>query len=508
MGDLSEIGPDGRAAVTIQVAPHWIDHHFQGQAVLPAVEAMQLLAHWMGRLRPGMPVGHIQAAAFDKFLAMPPAGEKIQAWCELRQQPDGALAAALLTRTQARSGGMSRTKIHARVEFQSAAPSPGPMALDLAAALDGACLQVAPRALYRDLVPFGPGFQTIDQPVRLTAEGALALIRAPERWDGQTELPLGSPFVLDAAFHAACVWSQRYAGVVAFPVGIARRAVLVPTRPGDTYVARVFPVPSRDPVMLVFDIWILDFDGRPYELLQGVRMRDVSGGRLQPPAWIRAAEAENTLQGIAARCDALVLIERATLMPFAGQCLSEAEARRTVKMVPKRLADYLSSRLSCKRLVRKLTGGDGRTPAHAISTLAADGIRPACPLTAGGAAYCCSVAHDRRYTVAVAAAEAIGVDVEPLDDRILKSLRIFMDDREQAAVQASDLGAVAAAVRVWTIKEAVAKRLDIHLADAWTRVRVAAIGAEQSRVRIDDTTEAVVIHQQVGAHVITLSGET
>ncbi|MFZ1986943.1 MAG: 4'-phosphopantetheinyl transferase superfamily protein, partial [Desulfatitalea sp.] len=282
-------------------------------------------------------------------------------------------------------------------------------------------------------------------------------------------------------------------------VGIAQRIVVAPTRPGETYVSRIFPV-RIEPALLTFDIWIVDMDGRPCEILRGVAMRDVSGGRLQAPDWIRAPKEDHSVARIAAHCESAVLIERSTLMPFADRCLSARELLPTDRMGAKRRTDFLSSRLACKRLYRRLSGHDDQTPARDIGTLAADGIRPA----VGGAPYHCSVAHDRRFTVAVAGRDPIGVDVERLDGRVLKSLRIFMDAGEQETVRVSALGAVGAAVRVWTIKEAVAKMLNIHLADSWARTRVVAIGAEQSQIRIGDGPTAVAVHQQVGDHLITL----
>ena len=96
---------------------------------------------------------------------------------------------------------------------------------------------------------------------------------------------MGSPFPLDAAFHAACVWGQRYAQIVAFPIGIEKRLVFKPTQPGTTYLSRIIPV-RKNPDLLTFDIWIYDQDGHLYEGAWGVQMRDVSAGRLKPPRWI------------------------------------------------------------------------------------------------------------------------------------------------------------------------------------------------------------------------------
>jgi phosphopantetheinyl transferase len=351
-------------------------------------------------------------------------------------------------------------------------------------------------------VPFGPGFQSISEPLRLTEEGALAVIRAPEGARPHTDLHLGSPFVLDGAFHAACVWSQRFAGVTAFPVGIDQRMLVAPTRPGDTYVSRIFPKETRS-ALLTFDIWILGADGQLFEMLKGVRMRDVSGGKLHPPDWIRSRDAVGPLERMAGHSAAVAIIDRTTLMPFADQCLAEPERRRTVRMGPKRLIDYLSARIACKRLSRQLSGNDLCTPAREIVTLDTDGIRPSCS-GIGGRSYYCSVSHDRRFAVAVAGEQPIGVDVEALDEKVLKSLHLFMDNGEQQAVRTSSLGPVGAAVRVWTIKEAVAKMLNMNLADAWARAHVLAIEAEQSRVRIADGPEVSVIHQLLDDHLITL----
>jgi hypothetical protein len=288
MADLSAMtGPGERVSVRIEVPAHWADHHVMGRAVLPAVEAMQLLTRWTARLRPGAYGGCIGQAAFDKFLDLPAPGETIDAFCDLTDLSDGAVRAALATRRQAKSAAITRTIIHAQVLFESNPHPVMAMPADMPAALAGPCFSVAPQALYNELVPFGPAYRNISRSLELSPEGALAFIQAPFIEDGQTDAPLGSPFVPDAAFHAACVWSQRFADVVAFPVGIDERRIINPTQPGGTYIGRILPVHAGDG-LLVFDILILDMDGGLYESLKGVRMRDISGGRLRPPGWVAA----------------------------------------------------------------------------------------------------------------------------------------------------------------------------------------------------------------------------
>lgn len=502
MEEFSRIAPDGREAVVIDIPPHWADHRFQGRAVLPAVEAMQLLADRVLRFRREAGVSYMGEAAFDKFLELPPTGGRIEAWCEMEEVADGGLRTALLTRTPSKSGGMIRTKVHTNLVFYPTVKLSDVPDLDLASALKGVCFSVEPQRIYEELVPFGPGFRSICEPLRLTEEGALAVIRAPERADARTDLPLGSPFVLDGAFHAACVWSQRFTGVVAFPVGFEQRIIASPARHGESYISRIFPV-RTDPSLLTFDIWIMDKEGRLCEKLKGVRMRDVSGGKLHPPDWVRSRWPAESLERIAGKRAAIVLIDRASLMPFADRCLAEAERRRTLKMRPKRLTDYLLARLVCKRLVRQLSGNNRITPAREILTVDADGVRPCCPVT-NGRSYYCSVSHNRRFAVAVASEKPIGLDVETLDDRLLKNLHLFLDAGEQDAVRGSGLGPVGAAVRAWTTKEAVAKMLNIDLADAWARTRLLTIEDEQSLISITDGPPAAVVHQCVEDNLITL----
>jgi hypothetical protein len=99
--------------------------------------------------------------------------------------------------------------------------------------------------------------------------------------------PLGSPFPFDAALHVACAWGQRYKNTVVFPVGFGLREIFSPTRAGETYLCHVVPLPEENAAVLRFDIRLSDEDHRPVEIIRGVEMRDISGGRRKPPAWVR-----------------------------------------------------------------------------------------------------------------------------------------------------------------------------------------------------------------------------
>jgi phosphopantetheinyl transferase len=232
-------------------------------------------------------------------------------------------------------------------------------------------------------------------------------------------------------------------------------------------------------------------------------MRDVSAGRMRPPDWVRA-EGE-PLGRLAGACRATRLVELAALAPFAERALSAPERARIEGLRGRRRTSCIAARLACKRLARRLSGDDDRTPSEAITTVRPERPQlPACPRTDGRGAWACSVAHDRRFAVAVAAEGPVGVDVEALSERVLKSRSLYMHPAEEALVRASVLGEVAAAVRIWSVKEAVTKALDVTLAAAWERVEVTAVGEDESRLRLDGREELRAVHDRVGAHVFTL----
>lgn len=276
-----------RIPVAIDLRPYLLDHAVEGGAVLPAVEAMEVLAATVRSWRPETDVRRLSSATFDKFLYLPAGGDRIDALVDFASCTNGDIAAELLTRARPGRTRIARLRSHVRLRFspsfRPAARSPAPPQDSLAT--DGPC--VYPERIYRELVPFGPAYHNIAAPLLLGSDGAIVSIRAPEldgKADGGGEL--GSPFVLDAAFHAACVWGQCFAGVVAFPVALEERVVIERTRPGAVYSSRIVPT-GNSQGDLRFDLWISEKSGRVMETVRGVRMRDVSGGRMKPPQWIQ-----------------------------------------------------------------------------------------------------------------------------------------------------------------------------------------------------------------------------
>jgi hypothetical protein len=85
--------------------------------------------------------------------------------------------------------------------------------------------------------------------------------------------------------HLACVWGQRYAGVVAYPTGFASRNVFAPIPHGRrrcTAVAR-----TVEPRRLCFDLWLSDDEDRVSDAIAGLVMVPLAAGA-PPPPWILA----------------------------------------------------------------------------------------------------------------------------------------------------------------------------------------------------------------------------
>ena len=504
MEDLSKIVENRRLPVDIDVHSYMLDHCVEENAVLPAVETMQVLAASVKALKPDADVDCMLDARFDKFLYVQPESKRIAAISDIAFHENGDITARLLTRAKSKKTSITRVKEHASIRFSQNERHIRHLPLDLASSLEGIAFDVPVDKIYRDLVPFGPAYRNIRDILRISEDGAIANIRARvNSFDRDMPRVLGSPFPLDAAFHAACVWGQRFARFVAFPVGFEKRVIFKRLRCGEDYIGRVIPVRAESD-LLVVDIWIYDSEGVLFEAVSGILMRDVSAGRMKPPQWVVAEGLENESGGIVNGHHVISLIELSTVMPFAEKVLSEIELKRFGKMGTKRRNSYLAARLACKRLARKLSGNDMDTAATAISTVCPDLVRPCCPLTDGSKPFMCAASHDNRFAVAVASRQRIGVDVERASEKVLKCQDLYMREEEKALVKGSYLGKIESSLRVWSTKEAVCKALNTNLADAWKRVIVTHIGRDESHAGIDNKDGYVVSHGTVDQHLFTI----
>ncbi len=170
------------------------------------------------------------------------------------------------------------------MEFGTDDCAHGPGPFRVVEKLEGKCITIPAEKIYRELIPFGTAYQNIMGDLTVSPEGALAYLSG-----GNCEVDqnlLGSPFPLDATMHAACVWGQRFTGVVSLPTGFEKRFIYQKTKKRGSYLGRVVPVPiNRE--WLTFDAWIYDSNGVIYETVHGIKMRDVTQGRLHPPQWIK-----------------------------------------------------------------------------------------------------------------------------------------------------------------------------------------------------------------------------
>ena len=282
-------------ATHLQVHPWFRDHCFNGRVILPAVEAIRLLAAALLVMHPALNVQIMEEAKFSKFLEIPSGQDEIDIQIEVTQVADGRMQARLLTRKQLKA--MTRLTGHCELLF-GGCPVVGAMPAQPSVMDTNSVIEVSAERIYRELVPFGPTYRTLHGQVSLGQDWAQGRLRTPDLPVGFP--PLGSPFSLDGAMHAACVHGQRIVDFVPFPVGFATRIIALPTLPGEEYLVKA-NLQSLVADELVYDLLILDHRDRIRETILGLRMRDVSNGRIKPPAWIRATPDQE--QGIPVKRD-------------------------------------------------------------------------------------------------------------------------------------------------------------------------------------------------------------
>ncbi len=300
--------------LSIVIPDYLRDHRYEGRVVLPAAEALQILAKSLPEDLPRCDPLRQEGGEFARLLPLDPKADTLNVFHEIAVSPDGRRRSRLTTLHLGRQTQLNRRMTHVSVVFsavdnneadrkhgsvdgsgkESQARSsgrrgdgPGSGAVpahDEAAELNGPVFTFSSRRLYADLVPFGPAYHNVISEITLTKTGVRAFVSGGDFPEAVG--PLGSPFPFDAAMHMACAWGQRYRHIVAFPVGFDYREIILPTSAGETYLCRVFPLPDEGAV-LRFNVRLLGEDHRLVEIILGLRMRDISGGRLKPPAWVR-----------------------------------------------------------------------------------------------------------------------------------------------------------------------------------------------------------------------------
>ena len=277
--------------VTLPDLPALADHAIQGKATVPATWLLDLLVRTATEAKAGAslttdPAPHplvMREAIFPRFL---PADEVEQ--CTFTVALDDVVGKdakectrATLTSRIALVGGICRTRTHAAVTLGGSVPRvPSPPA-------EIACdLELPAERAYAELIPFGPHYRNLRGEIRLGLDGGAGWVASPTPV-GPEPSRAGCPYLFDSAMHLACLWGQRYAGVVAYPTGYSARVITSPLAFGQrrcVVVARSveLSVESRG---LTFDFWLSDENHCVCDATVGLTMAPLARGA-QPPAWI------------------------------------------------------------------------------------------------------------------------------------------------------------------------------------------------------------------------------
>ena len=271
---------DQATLAQLAIEPWFRDHHFAGISILPAVEALEFLAGQIHAQFPGGAYHQMVRATFPRFLELAPEQERMEVWVTTTRCADGGIRAVLQSKKRLKA--MTRLVSHCEVVF-AGSEMPPQASIPLRSK---AKIWIDAEQVYQDLVPFGPMYRSLHGQVHLGDSTAYGLLQLPVLPKATSEtFLLGSPFAMDGAMHLACVHGQRLVDFIPFPVGFAHRCVHAPTSGGAQYEVRAL-LRGNTSEELVYDLEISD-QRQLFETILGLRMRDVSGGRIKPVAWIR-----------------------------------------------------------------------------------------------------------------------------------------------------------------------------------------------------------------------------
>jgi hypothetical protein len=264
---------DKRIPCTLTVQPWFADHSVAGKIVLPAVETMLLLAAKCLAVYPEIDTRVMENVRFGKLLEIPGNAATVPVLVECVADTDNRVQAKLLSHKQLAT--MARIKEHGEISFPTGKGTTGLPATIDPAPPPGTVKIVDSAQVYRDLIPFGRYYQTLQESLYLSDCQAWGKLQAPELpFIDPVQNIIGSPFPLDGALHAACVLGRQFVDFSPFPVAFERRAITRPTQPGGRYLTRA-SMTSLTGDELVFDLHIFNIDGQLYETVTGIRMRDV-----------------------------------------------------------------------------------------------------------------------------------------------------------------------------------------------------------------------------------------
>jgi 4'-phosphopantetheinyl transferase len=195
----------------------------------------------------------------------------------------------------------------------------------------------------------------------------------------------------------------------------------------------------------------------------------------------------------------MILLDMETISPVREDLFTPREAARATSIGPRRRRGFTAARVALKRLARQLNLVEKDRPDRMIETVGQDNVKPC--LSESGIYY--SVSHSAQLVVAVAHRHPIGVDLEMVSEKVMRTKNLFISPRESELISLSSLGQERAATRAWTVKEAAAKALGLHLFQAIREVEVVRLDEEEGMMRYQGKTYPVR-HAEGDGHVITL----
>jgi phosphopantetheinyl transferase len=195
----------------------------------------------------------------------------------------------------------------------------------------------------------------------------------------------------------------------------------------------------------------------------------------------------------------MILLDVEAVSPVEEHLFTPREAARAMGMGPRRRRGFTAARVALKRLARQLDLAEKNRPDRAIETLGPDKMRP-CLAESG---IYCSASHSGRLVVAVAHKQPVGVDLEMVSEKSIRTWSLFMSPRERDVVSLFKMGPERTATRAWTIKEAAAKALGLQLFQAIREVEVVRVGEEEGLMRYQEKAYPVR-HAEGNGYVITL----
>jgi phosphopantetheinyl transferase len=198
-------------------------------------------------------------------------------------------------------------------------------------------------------------------------------------------------------------------------------------------------------------------------------------------------------------CLGIILLDIETLSPVEERLFTPREAARAMKMGPRRRRGFAAARVALKRLARQLGLAKKRRPDRTIETLGPDDVKP-CLARSG---IYCSVSHSGRFVTAVAHTHPVGVDLEKVSEKVMRTSHLSMSPKEKDLVSRSRLGQERTATRVWTTKEAAAKALGLHVFRALREVEVVRVGEQGGVMRYQGKTYPVR-HAEGNGYILTL----